>query len=175
MTALALDPHDAISADDMDDDPRLDVEAQLLCALLWAQPNEARRVVETINSEDFERPVYATLYEQITTLVAAGKPHDSAYVAMTLSREGLTAGHHGKQLTTALADVTTLGAAGEVEHYIDAVLTQAYRRGFHAAAQSLMEAAERLPDRDLYEHMCTHGRQLREATERLTEIRGGQL
>ncbi len=175
MTALALDPHDAISADDMDDDPRLDVEAQLLCALLWAQPNEARRVVETITAEDFERPVYAALYEQITTLVAAGKPHDSAYVAMTLSREGLTAGHHGKQLTTALADVTTLGAAGEVEHYIDAVLTQAYRRGFHAAAQSLMEAAERLPERDLYEHMCTHGRQLREATERLTKIRGGQL
>lgn len=175
MTTLALDPTDAISVDDMDDDPRLDVEAQLLCALLWAQPAEARRVVDTLTGADFVRPVYAALFEQIAGLVAAGKPHDSAHVALTLSREGLTAGHKGKQLTTALTDVTTLGVSGGVEHYVDAVITQAYRRGFHAAAQSLAEAAERLPERDLYEHMCAQGRQLRAATERLTKIRGGQL
>ncbi|KAF0956863.1 DnaB-like helicase N-terminal domain-containing protein [Rhodococcus sp. T7] len=174
-TALAADPHEAISADDMDYDPRLDVEAQLLCALLWAQPAEARRVTALITAADFDRPTYGQLYGQIAALVAAGKPHDSAHVALMLSREGRTAGHKGKQLTTALADVTTLGATGGAEHYADAVITQAYRRGFHLAAQSLAEAAERLPERDLFEHMCAHGRRLREATERLTKIRGGQL
>ncbi|REK78079.1 DNA helicase [Rhodococcus erythropolis] len=175
MTALTAEPQDAISVDDMDDDPRLDVEAQLLCALLWAPAAEARSVTDTLTGTDFARPVYAALFVQIAALVGAGKPHDSAHVALTLSREGLTAGHHGKQLTTALADVTTLGVAGGVEHYVDAVLTQAYRRGFHAAAQSLAEAAKYLPERDLYEHMCVQGRQLRAATERLTAIRGGQL
>ncbi|PSJ19427.1 DNA helicase, partial [Halomonas sp. ND22Bw] len=48
MSTLALDPPEKISSDDMDYDPRLDVEAQLLCALLWAQPTEARRVVGTV-------------------------------------------------------------------------------------------------------------------------------
>ncbi|MGH6634493.1 MAG: DnaB-like helicase N-terminal domain-containing protein, partial [Sphingopyxis sp.] len=166
---------ESISADDMDYDPRLDVEAQLLCALLWAQPAEARRVTALITAADFDRPTYAALFDQIAELVAAGKPHDSAHVALMLSREGRTAGHKGKQLTTALADVTTLGATGGAEHYVDAVITQAYRRGFHLSAQSLAEAAQRLPERDLFEHMCAHGRHLREATERLTKIRGGQL
>ena len=80
-----------------------------------------------------------------------------------------------ERLTTALADVTTLGTTGEAEHYADVVITQAYRRGVHLAAQSLAEAAERLPERDLFEHICAHGRRLREATERLTTLRGGQL
>ena len=175
MTTLTLDPHDNISSDDMDYDPRLDVEAQLLCALLWAQPAEARRVAGTVTASDFDRPVYASLYEKIAELVNAGKPHDAAQLAIALGKEGMTAGHKGKQLTTALADITTLGATANVEHYVDSVITQAYRRAFHLAARAMTEAAEQLPERDLYEHMCAHGRQLRAATERLTAIRGGQL
>lgn len=175
LTALDADPDETISADDMDYGARLDIEAQLLCALLWAQPVEAQRVIVLITAADFDRPIYGALFSQIAELVVAGKPHDSAHVALMLSREGLTAGHQGKLLTTALAEVTTLGVTGGPEHYVDAVITQAYRRGFHVAAQSLVEAAERLPERDLYEHMCAHGRRLREATERLTKIRGGQL
>ena len=87
----------------------LDVEAQLLCSLLWAPAESAKRAVAALTSADFYRPVNAALFTAIEELVTAGKPHNSAHVFTTLQQEGRTSGHLGKQLTTALTDITTIG------------------------------------------------------------------
>ena len=77
----------------------LDVEAQLLCSLLWAPAESANRAVAALTSADFYRPVNAALFTAIEELVTSGKPHNSAHVFTTLQQEGRTSGHLGKQLT----------------------------------------------------------------------------
>ncbi|WP_435369475.1 DnaB-like helicase N-terminal domain-containing protein [Rhodococcus erythropolis] len=112
----------------------LDVEAQLLCSLLWAPAESAKRTVAALTSADFYRPVNAALFTAISELVDAGKPHNSAHVFTTLQQEGRTSGHLGKQLTKALTDITTIGVpSAELEHNIAAVLTQ------HTAADSAQQ------------------------------------
>ncbi|MBX9152233.1 DNA helicase [Rhodococcus qingshengii] len=154
----------------------MDVEAQLLCSLLWAPADRAAGAIAAMTRADFYRPVHAELFTAIADLVTAGKPHNGAYVLSTLQQAGRTAGQRGKQLTTALTDITTIGIpSGELEHYVGAVLTQAYRRGFRAAAQSLAQAADELPEDQLFEHLLSIGRERRTAYERLNTIREGQL
>lgn len=153
----------------------LDVEAQLLCSLLWAPAESAKRAVAALTSADFYRPVNAALFTAISELVEAGKPHNSAHVFTTLQQEGRTSGHLGKQLTKALTDITTIGVPFvELEHNIAAVLTQAYRRGFREAARSLAQAAEELPEDQLFEHLLSIGRERRAASQRLAAIREGR-
>ncbi|KZL31393.1 DNA helicase [Rhodococcus qingshengii] len=153
----------------------LDVEAQLLCSLLWAPAQSAKRTVATLTSADFYRPVHAELFAVIADLVSAGKPHNSAHVFTTLQQEGRTSGHLGKQLTKALTDITTIGVpSAELEDNIAAVLTQAYRRGFFDAARSLAQAAEELPEDQLFEHLLSIGRERRAASQRLAAIREGR-
>jgi len=50
------------------------------------------------------------------------------------------------------------------------VVCAAYRRGFHAAATSLTEAAEQLPQDQLFPHLVSIGRAQRTATQRLADI-----
>jgi len=59
-----------------------------------------------------------------------------------LTQTGRAAGHRGTRLSRALSDATMAGGAPEaVGHYAITVVCAAYRRGFHAAATSLTEAA----------------------------------
>ncbi|MCD2158100.1 DNA helicase [Rhodococcus cerastii] len=168
---------DLAEPDEIDDySSAMDVEAQLLCSLLWAPADRAASATAALTGTDFYRPVHAELFTAVADLVTAGKPHNGAYVLSTLQQAGRTGGQRGKQLTTALTDITTIGIpSGELEHYVGAVLTQAYRRGFRAAAQSLTQAAEELPEDQLFEHLLNIGRERRTAFERLTTIREGQL
>ena len=153
----------------------VEVEDQLLCSLLWAPAETAKRAVTAVTSADFHQPVNAALFTAISELVEAGKPHNSAHVFTTLQQEGRTSGHLGKQLTKALADITTIGVpSAELEHNIAAVLTQAYRRGFREAARSLAQAAEELPEDQLFEHLLSIGRERRAASQRLAAIREGR-
>jgi len=74
-------------------------------------------------------------------------------------KSGRAGGHHGTQLTRALSGATIAGAAPEsVGHYAVAVLSAAYRRGFHQAAKSMAQAAEQLPQDALFEHLLVIGR-----------------
>src|SRR3546814_7140009 len=150
----------------------LDVEAQLLCPLLWAPAESAKRAVAALTSADFYRPVNAALFTAISELVEAGKPHNSAHVFTTLQQEDRTSGHLGKQLTKALTDITTIGVpSAELEHNIAAVLTQAYRRGFREAARSRAQAADELPEDQLFEHLLSIRRERREASQRTATLR----
>ncbi|ADK68882.2 MULTISPECIES: DnaB-like helicase N-terminal domain-containing protein [unclassified Gordonia (in: high G+C Gram-positive bacteria)] len=150
----------------------LDIEAQMLCSLLWTPTGRVASVMKDLTPEDFYQPVHAALFEVIAGLIAAGEPHSGAYVLMTLQRDGRTSGHIGKQMVTTLTQLMTIGVpSGALEHYAAAVLTQAYRRGFRTAAKSLAEAAESLPEDQLYEHMCSIGRERRAASQRLQAIR----
>ena len=53
-------------------------------------------------------------------------------------------------------------------HYAVAVLSAAYRRGFHQAAQSMTVAAEQLPEDQLFEHLLSIGCAQRAATHGCT-------
>ncbi|WLF51550.1 DnaB-like helicase N-terminal domain-containing protein [Rhodococcus opacus] len=177
--ALALVPDDTvvetdqIQVGDIDTNTHTDVEALCLCALLWAPYEAAARAVAALEVEDFERPIHRELFTVIARLVRAGKPHDTTMVAAELERTGNLAGHHGAERSRYLANITTRGADRiAVDHYTRTVVSQAYRRSFRAAAQSLAQAAEQLPEDQLFEHMVALGRQQRAATNRLNHLRG---
>ena len=161
------DVEEPIEVGDLLDDPRTDVEALCLCALLWSPADTASDVSGLLRGTDFERGVYGELFEVITAEVRSGAPHDPASIAAALTQSGRTGGHRGAQLTRALSSVTIAGAVPEtVGHYAVAVLSAAYRRSFHLAAMALAQAAEQLPEDQLFEHLLSIGRtQL--ATERL--------
>ncbi len=163
-----VDGDEPIEVGDLLDDPRTDVEALCLCALLWSATGVAGHVSDLLRSTDFDRVVYGELFEVITAQVQAGAPHDPGSIAATLTQSGRTGGHRGARLTRALAEVTIAGAVPEtVGHYAVAVLSAAYRRGFHRAAQSMADAAEQLPQDLLFEHLLSIGKAQRAATERL--------
>lgn len=105
-------PHEAPPPDlaDVEDySATLDIEAQMLCSLLWAPAHRAAQATNDLTSEDFYQPVHAALFEVISELVAAGEPHTGSYVFTTLQRQGRTSGHLGKQLATTLTQLTTIG------------------------------------------------------------------
>jgi len=163
-----VDGEDLIEVGDLLDDPRTDVESLCLCALLWSSTDIAGRVSDLLGSTDFDRVVYGELFEVITAQVRTGAPHDPASIASRLTQAGRAGGHRGARLTRALSEATVAGAVPEtVGHYAVAVLSAAYRRGFHRAAQSLTEAAEQLPQDLLFEHLLSIGKAQRAATERL--------
>ncbi len=161
----------SVEAGDLLDDPRTDAEALCLCSLLWSSSPVARTITDTLIQSDFERPVYRELFEVIAAQIEAGKPHDPASVAAALTQTGRAAGHRGTQLSRALSDATMAGGAPEAAgHYAITVVSAAYRRGFHAAATSLTEAAEQLPQDQLFAHLVSIGRAQRTATQRLADI-----
>jgi len=106
-------PHEPVDVDDLVDDPRTDIEALALGALLWAPAAEARRVTGVLTGADFARPMYAELYEAITAQVDADVPHDPASTAAYLTQVGKAAGHRGALLHRALTQATLSGAAAE--------------------------------------------------------------
>jgi len=131
-----------VEAGDLLDDPRTDVEALCLCSLLWSSSPVARTITDTLIPSDFERPVYRDLFELVAAQIEVGTLHDPASVAAALTQTGRAAGHRGTRLSRALSDATMAGGAPEaVGHYAITVVCAAYRRGFHAAATSLTEAA----------------------------------
>jgi replicative DNA helicase len=166
--AAHVDAEEPIEVEDLLDDPRTDVEALCLCALLWSPTDTASDVSDLLRSTDFDRGVYGELFEVITAQVRSGAPHDPASIAATLTQSGRTGGDRGAQLTRALSSVTIAGAVPEtVGYYTVAVLSAGYRRGFHRAAQSMAAAAEQLSQDQLFDHLLSIGRAQRAATERL--------
>ena len=167
-------PHEPVDVDDLVDDPRTDIEALALGALLWAPAAEARRVTGVLTGADFARPMYAELYEAITAQVDADVPHDPASTAAYLTQVGKAAGHRGALLHRALTQATLSGAAAEFAgHYARAVIGAAYRRSYYAAAASLAQAAAELPEHELFEHLVSIGRAQRAASQRLSAVRLG--
>jgi len=163
-----VDAGEPIEVGDLLDDPRTDVEALCLCALLWSPADTASDVSDLLCSTDFDRGVYGELFEVITAQVGSGAPHDPASIASRLTQSGRTGGHRGAHLTRALSSVTIAGAVPEtVGHYALAVLSAGYRRGFHLAARSMAAAAEQLPQDLLFDHLLSIGKAQRVATERL--------
>src|SRR3546814_17266522 len=71
----------------------LDVEAQLLCSLLWAPAESAKRAVAALPSADSYRPVTAALFPALSELVEAGKHHKSTPVFTHLHPENPTTRH----------------------------------------------------------------------------------
>jgi len=68
-------------------------------------------------------------------------------------------------------DATMAGSPPEAAgHYAIAVASAAYRRGFHTAAAALAQAAEQLPQDQLFDHLVSIGREQRIATEHLHRI-----
>lgn len=166
-------PAESIEATDLGIDAHTDIEVLCLCALLWAPTDAAHRAVAALDPADFQQPIHRELYTVIAGLVRSGVPHDPTMVAADLERTGKFAGHRGRQRSRHLANITTRGADHiALDHYTRAVISQAYRRSFRAAAESLAQAAEQLPEDQLFEHMVALGRQQRTATQRLDNLRG---
>lgn len=172
VTGSAAQEFEPIEPDDFALDPTADLEEQCVCALLWAHPAAARKVVEHLRPEDFHVPLHRELVEVVATLVAEGVPHGTSMVVARLERDGRLGGHAGDRLRRAVVNATSAGAdGGAVGHYARAVVSAAYRRSFHQAGLAIAEAAQMLPEEQLFEHMVELGRRQRAATERLAALR----
>lgn len=160
--------HDVDPTTDLDGDPSEPIEIQFLSAVLFSRGSTVRRTVEHLVPDDFYSPVHAELFTVIRDLITAGSPHDSAMVLNALTRQGKAHGHAGERLVQALTIATVAGAPDTaVEAYGGALLSQAYRRSFHTAAQRLATIAAEAPEDELFERMCVLGREQRTATDRL--------
>lgn len=165
-----------IGPDDFAVDPMEDLEEQCVCALLWAHPADATTVVKHLRGEDFHLPLYRELFDVVATLVTEGAPHTAAMVAARLEQDGRLGGHTGDRLRRALVAATTAGADGaSVGYYARAVASAAYRRSFRDVGLAIAEAAEILPENDLFAHMVDLGRRQRAATVRLAALRTAGL
>lgn len=115
--------------------PQLDVEALLLSAMLYSRDKQAlTSIASHLSGDHFNNPHYGRLFDAISELVEAGKPHDPASVRGALIKRG------GEQQTVleTLVMATTLGANDlEVKHFAAEVSSQAYRRSYHALATSI--------------------------------------
>ncbi|OZD18329.1 hypothetical protein CH253_17880 [Rhodococcus sp. 06-156-3C] len=166
-------------ADELAYDPATDPEALLLCALMWSNhtgglPTEDRRIAAVLTDRDFEITAYGRLFTVLASLITAGEHYDPASVTMALVRSGAD-GEKDASLRRRLNEVITARADGyKATHYADMVLSQSYRRSFHAVGAAIAEAATQLPEEDLFEHMVEHGRRQRAAYERLNQFRSGQ-
>ncbi|MCZ4277428.1 DnaB-like helicase N-terminal domain-containing protein [Rhodococcoides yunnanense] len=161
------------------DNPATDAEALLLCALMWSYKGqrtspEIARITTTLTTRDFLTSSYGTIFGHLADLVRDGAPHDVAGVTNALIQGG--AGTDGSgNLRMRLMNAATAGADElSATHYADMVLSQAYRRSFRLVGAAITEAAERLPEEDLFAHMVEHGRRQRAAYERLNQFRSGQ-
>jgi len=67
-----VDAGEPIEVGDLLDDPRTDVEALCLCALLWPATDTASDVSDLLCSTDFDRGVYGELFDVITAQVRSG-------------------------------------------------------------------------------------------------------
>jgi len=174
--STAEESEDVIGPEDVDSTPIGDLEELLIGALLWAHPAAAKHVTKHLTPDDFALPLYRELFEAIAELISEGAPHQAPMVAGRLDRDGRLGGHAGQRLKAALLSATTVGADGAaVAHYARAVASAAYRRSFHDAGLAIAEAAQSLPEADLFEHMVTLGRRQRAATKRLTALRAAGL
>ena len=157
--------------------PATDPEALLLSALMWSNhpdgpTTETRRIVATVTATDFDSAAYARLYEVIAALVAAGEQHDPASVTHALARAG-SGGPTGDSLRHRLTGVATAGGhAAAAVHYADMVLSQAYRRSYRTVGDAIAQAAEELPEEQLFDHMVERGRTQRALWNRLNTFRG---
>ncbi|BDB63529.1 DnaB-like helicase N-terminal domain-containing protein [Rhodococcus sp. RDE2] len=165
-----------IGPDDFALDPMEDLEEQCVCALLWAHPADGAKVTAHLRGEDFHLPIYRELFEVIAALAGEGAPHTAAMVAARLEQDGRLGGHAGERLRRALVGATTVGADGaSVGFYARAVASAAYRRSFRDVGLAIAEAAETLPEHELFEHMVDLGRRQRAATVRLAALRAAGL
>ncbi|MDJ0363337.1 DnaB-like helicase N-terminal domain-containing protein [Rhodococcus sp. H29-C3] len=160
-------------------DLHTDPEALLLCALMWSyhpagDTSETARITATLTGDDFDDYTHSRLFTVIADLVAAEQPFGPASVTNEVIRSGGAGGKDGP-LRRRLLNIATLGAfALTATHNADIVLSQSYRRSFHTAGTAITEAAENLPEEDLFAHMLEHGRRQRRAFERLNDFRSGQ-
>lgn len=157
-------------------DLHTDPEALLLCALMWsyhpnADTSEIARITTTLTAADFEDHTHGRLFTLIADLVADAAPFDVPSVANALIRSG-GAGQKDGPLRKRLLNIGTLGAfAQNATNNADIVLSQSYRRSFHTTGRSIAQAADELPEEDLFDHMLEHGRRQRAAFNRLNTFR----
>ncbi|WP_052059922.1 DnaB-like helicase N-terminal domain-containing protein [Rhodococcoides fascians] len=157
-------------------EPATDPEALLLCALMWSfhpanGSTEIRRITAALTAGDFDDVAYGRVFTIIAGLVTDTRPYDPASVTDALIRSGAD-GAKDALLRRRLNGVITAGAeALLITHYADIVLSQAYRRSFRTAGTSITQAAEELPEEQLFDHMVTLGRRQRDAFARLEQFR----
>ena len=69
--------------------PQLDVEALLLSAMLYSRDKQAlTSIASHLSGDHFNNPHYGRLFDAISELVEAGKPHDPASVRGALIKRG---------------------------------------------------------------------------------------
>jgi hypothetical protein len=158
-------------------DPRMDPEAKLLCALMWAEAPTGRilDVIESLSPADFRHYAHRRLFSLIAEQAAAGSPLDPTIIAARCDAAG-AAGRDGwpekKTPQRFILEVASLNALpAQITYLAELVLGASYRRQFQAMAAHLSQAGEEADTEDLFDLMVEHGRRQRAARARLDAFR----
>lgn len=158
-------------------DPRIDPEAKLLCALMWCDAPAGRiaQVLEFLTPEDFNHYAHARLFSLIVEQYQAGAPLDGTLIASKCDaagvdgREGWPAGKTPQQF---IVEISSLDARPmQITYLAESIIGASYRRQFRSMALHLTQAAEDMPEADLFPLMVEQGRRQRTAKARLDAFR----
>lgn len=166
------------------DDPAAQVEMYFLCSLMWADAATARTAIEHVRSGDFYRPAARTVFSIIAAIIAQNdpaRPHTPVAILGELRRRGDMVSAAQMHMTiTYLTDTTTAGSphqGGPAIHgahalgYAAELLAIAYRRLYRTAGEAITDAADTLPEHELFECMARYGRAARDLRTRLDAAR----
>ncbi len=156
--------------------PEPTVEMLLIGSLLWSDADSARELIGDIDPEDLNDPHLRPILDAVHSLLDARIPHHGQAVGDELQRTGRLAGEAGRLTARRLTDAITCGAEANglaPRVYACLVAADAYRRRVETVGKALVEAAQDMPEVDLWPLMKERGREVAAHASRLSRLREG--
>lgn len=145
----------------------------LLSGLLWATEEQVSAVLPLIRDDELAEAKQSTILAAIRRCAARGQTGCCA-VLDELQAFGDLAGDKGSWVAAELNDATTAGGHPDgLRQYLAAVLGAAFRRQIESYGHAVSSASQDFPEADLWPLVSSGGARVRELSERLTRVRGG--
>lgn len=154
--------------------PVVGIDAQpaslVVCALMWASPEQARAGLELVGPEDFDTP-----HREIVATIAHLASRDIAGAEAVMSellRRGDLHGPVRREMETA---PLTGGVPEGLRDYATSYLALRFRERTADYGNAVATASESSPEHALWGAIVEGGRELRRLAARLETLRGGAL
>lgn len=145
----------------------------LTSGLLWATDVQVAPVLAMIRDDEMPEAKQSTILAAIRRCAARGQTGCCA-VMDELQAHGDLAGDKGSRVAAELNDAVTAGGDPlALRQYLAAVLGLEFRRQIESYGHAVSSAAEHFPEADLWPMVSSGGARVRELSERLARVRGG--
>lgn len=151
-------------------DIRLDPEAQLLSAILWASDDpygDVDVVLDYLHPNDFYRPLHRMIFQLMQEEHAKGTPLEPTILNGIVAAKGRSSEWAKWDYPRLLIELVGLSAIpAQIGYYADLVLGESYRRNFALMVVKLRQMAEQAPEEELFSELVSQGVAQRRAWQR---------